>query len=92
MNSISRETFSYPMNSTMVQALTAVLIKRGLKAGIIMSYMAAIRKAHLVRGLEAPALADTIVKAALKGIKNKESLNKTPRAVMTLKLLSSLRA
>ena len=32
-----------------------------------------------------------MVKVALKGLKNKESLNKTPRAVMTLKLLTQAR-
>ena len=39
-----------------------------------MSYMAAIRQAHLLRGLQAQALSETMVKAALKGLKNKESL------------------
>ena len=53
--------------------------------------MAAIRQGHLLRGLEAPALADTMVKAAIKGLKNKESLNETPIAVMTLKLLEKAR-
>ena len=58
-----------PMTSTMVQALTAALIKRGLKAGTILSYMSTKRQA------------DTMVKAAIKGLKNKESLNEAPRAV-----------
>ena len=56
-----------------------------------MSYMTAIRHAHFLRGLEAPALADSIVKVALKGLKNQEALNETPRAVMTLKLLTKAR-
>ena len=94
MTGISRETgvrFKYPMDNMMVQTLVAALIKRGLKAGTILSYMSAIRQGHLLRGLTAPALSDTMVQAAIKGLKNKESLVETPRAVMTLQLLAKAR-
>ena len=70
MNVISWETrirFTYPMTSTMVQALTEGWDYH-----------------DLCERTGGPALADTMIKAALKGFKNKESLNKTPRAVMTL--------
>ena len=39
----------------------------------------------------APALSDTMVQAAIKGLKNRESLAETPRAVMTLQLLKQAR-
>ena len=64
LSSISKETgvrFRYPMDTTMVQTLVAALIKRGRKAGTILSYMSAIRQAHLLRGLTAPALSDSMV-------------------------------
>ena len=96
MGRISGETgvrFSYPMSVNMVRTLTAALIQRGLKSGTILSYMAAVRQAHILRGLECPALEDKVVKAALKGIKNRESLTgDKPRAVMTIKLLAMIRA
>ena len=55
------------MDNMMVQTLVAAFIKRGLKAGTILSYMSAIRQGHLLRGLTAPALSDTMVQAAIKG-------------------------
>ena len=79
------------MDNMMVQTLVAAFIKRGLKAGTILSYMSVIRQGHLLRGLTAPALSDTMVQAAIKGLKNKESLVETPRAVMTLQLLAKAR-
>jgi hypothetical protein len=92
MGKISGETgvnFSYPMSVNMVRTLTAALIQRGLKSGTILSYMAAIRQAHILRGLEAPALDDKVIKAAVKGVKNRKSLiDDKPRAVMTIKLLA----
>ena len=92
MNQISCDTgirFSYPMTSTMVQGLTNALIKRGLKAGTIMSYMAAIGQAHLLQGLEALALSDSMVRTAFKDLKKRKVLKETPRAVMTLDLLKN---
>ena len=96
MGKISAETgicFSYPMTTPMVRTLTAALIQRGLQSGTILGYMSAIRTGHLLRGLEAPALADGVIKAAIKGVKNWESLvDDRPRAVMTIELLSRARA
>ena len=81
------------MSVNMVRTLTTALIQRGLKSGTILSYMAAIRQAHILRGLELPALDDKVIKAALKGVKNRDSLiGDKPRAVMTIKLLAQARA
>ena len=92
---ITRETgvnFSYPMSTLMVQTLVAHLIRSGLKSSTIMSYLSAIRQGHVIRGMEAPALSETVVKAALKGLKNIEVIrNDAPRAVMTLELLKKAR-
>ena len=79
------------MDNTMVQSLVVALIRRGLKAGTILSYMSAIRPANLLRGLTAPALSDSMVQAAIRGLKKRESLVETPRAVMTLQLLKEAR-
>jgi hypothetical protein len=92
---ITRETgvnFSYPMSTLMVQTLVAHLIRSGLKSSTIMSYLSAVRQGHVIRGMEAPALSETVVKAALKGLKNIEVIrNDAPRAVMTLELLKKAR-
>ena len=56
-----------------------------------MSYMSAIRQGHLLRRLTAPALSDLMAQVAINGLKNRESLVETPRAVMTLQLLRKAR-
>jgi hypothetical protein len=86
-------SFSYPMTTHMVRTLAAALLQRVLKSGMILGYMAAIRTAHILRGLEAPALEDKVIKAAIKGLRNRESLvDDKPRAVMTIKLLAKAQA
>ena len=51
-------------------------------------YIAAVRQAHVIRGLEAPALAEGAIKAALKGLRNRESLGEDSHmAVMTRELM-----
>jgi hypothetical protein len=96
MGRISAETgicFSYPMTTPMVRSWTVAIIQRGLRSGTILGYMSAIWTGHLLRGLEAPALADGVIKAALKGVKNRELLvDDRPRTVMTIELLSQGRA
>ena len=55
--------------------------------------MTAIRTGHLSRGLEASGLADGVIKAAIKGLKNRESLvDYRLRVVMTIELLSQAQA
>ena len=61
-------------------------MNRGLRVATILSYMAAVLQAHVIRGLEAPALAEGAIKTALKGLRN--SLGEdSPRAVMTRQLM-----
>jgi hypothetical protein len=95
LGKITRETgvsFSYPMSTLMVQTLVAHLMRSGLKSSTIRSYLSAIRQGHVIRGLDAPALSETVVKAALKGLGNIEVLrDDNPRAVMTLDLMRMAR-
>ena len=89
----NRHLFLFHLSTPMVRTLTAALIQRGLRSGTLLGYMSAIRTGHLLRGIEAPALADGVIKAAIKGVKNRESLvDDRPRAVMTIELLSQARA
>ena len=64
----------------------------GLKARISLAYMAAIRLGHIVRDLDGLSLSKSVVNAALKGLKNMESLeNEAPRKVMAVDLLRKVR-
>ena len=88
---ISEQTgvkFRFPMSTTMVQTLVGALIRNGLKSGTVISYMCSIRRAHKLRGADASALDDEVVKAAIKGLRNREAMVPVPRAVITLKKMS----
>ena len=84
-------TYKLPMTTEMVRGLVGALIKKGRKSGTILSYMASLKKAHQVEGLKSDALEDWVVKAALKGLMNKESLKPVVRPVMTLEKLARVR-
>ena len=78
----------------MVQRPVYFIIRRGLtlKARISLAYMAAIRLGHIVRYLDGLSLSKSVVNAALKGLKNMESLeNEAPRKVMAVDLLKKVR-
>lgn len=83
--------FRLPLTTVMVRGLVGALIKKGRKSGTILSYMASLKKAHEMEGLDSKALDDHLVHAAIKGVKNKETLTPTPRAVMTLEKLARCR-
>ena len=83
--------FKLPMTIEMVRGLVGALIRKGRKSGTILSYMASLKKAHQMEGYEHKALEDWVVQAAIKGIRNKETLTPTPRAVMTLEKLARAR-
>ena len=84
-------TFKLPMTTPMVRGIVGLLIRKGRKSGTILSYMASLKKAHIIQGLDSSALQDWIVTAAIKGVKNRESLSLTPRPVMTMEKLGKLR-
>ena len=76
------------MTGLMCQTIVGWFMSRGLCAATILSYMAAVSQAHVIRGLEAPALTEGAKTAALKGLRNMESLGEhSPRAVMTRQLM-----
>ena len=84
-------SFRLPMTTPMVRGIVGLLIRKKRKAGTIQTYMSSLKKAHEVRGLDSSALQDWIVQAALKGVRNRESLCPTPRPVITMEKLKSLR-
>jgi hypothetical protein len=77
-----------PMTTTMVRTLVGALIKSGLKSGTIVSYMSSVKRAHKLSGADPSALEDEVLKAAINGMKNRESLTPVARAVMSLKMMS----
>ena len=48
-------------------------LSKGLKADTVRTYLSAVKAAHTSRGLDAPALSDMAVVAAIKGQKNAEN-------------------
>ena len=94
INRISVETgitFRLPMTVQMVQGLVGALIRKNLKASTILSYLSSVKKSHEVKGLDASALSDKMVLAAIKGTKNKEGMEPGKRVVMTLEDLATAR-
>ena len=84
-------TFKLPMTTPMVRGIVGLLIRKKRKAGTIQTYMSSLKKAHEVQGLDSSALQDWIVQAAIKGVRNRESLCLAPRPVMTMEKLKKLR-
>lgn len=71
---------------------------RGLKRSTINSYLAGIRQLHIIQGLEEPTMHTGLVKLVLRGLANKEGIEKrttsrtgrmpmTPRMMLVLKNL-----
>ena len=81
-------TYSLPMNRDMVRGIVGALIKKGRKSSTVLSYMSSLKKIHEVEGVRSEALEDSVVKAALRGLKNRESLTPVPRPVMSLEKLA----
>ena len=67
------------------------MIRKNLKAFTILSYLSSVKKSHEVKGLDASALSDRVVLAAIKGTKNRESMVPEKRVVMTLENLATAR-
>ena len=91
---IARETgltFRFPLTMAMVRNLVGLLIKRGMKSSTVLSYMASLKQAHRLRGLDTSSMEDVVVKAAVRGMKNRESLTPLRRPVMTLEKLGIAR-
>jgi hypothetical protein len=76
------------MSTTMVRTLVGALIKNGLKSGTIISYMCSVKRAHKLKGADASALEDEVVRAAIKGMRNREAMIPVARAVISLKKMS----
>ena len=81
-------TYTLPMNRDMVRGIVGALIKKGRKSSTILAYMSSLKKIHEVEGVKSEALEDWVVRAALRGLRNKESLTPAPRPVMTMELLA----
>ena len=77
--------FWFPMSTTMVRTLVGALIRNGLKSGTVILYMSSVKRAHKLRGADASALEDKVVRAAIKGMRNREAMTPVARAVISLK-------
>ena len=87
LKKITKETgvvFSLPMSGLMVQTFVGFFLSKGLKADTVRTYLSAVKSAHTSRGLDAPALSDMAVGAAIRGRKNAESLEEESRSVATV--------
>ena len=87
LKKITRDTgvvFSLPLSGLMVQTFVGYFLSKGLRADTVRTYLSAVRAAHTTRGLDAPALSEMAVAAAIKGRKNAESLEEECRAVATV--------
>ena len=74
LKKITRDTgvvFSLPMSRLMVQTLVGYFLSKGLRADTVRTYLSAVRAS---RGVDAPALSEMAVAAAIKERKNAESL------------------
>ena len=90
LGKIARETgltFRFPLTMEMVRNLVGLLIKKGMRSSTVLTYMASLKQAHKLRGLDASSMEDEVVKAAIRGMKNRESLTPLRRPVMTLEKL-----
>ena len=90
LGKIAREmpqTFRFPLTMAMVRNLVGLLIKKGMRSSTVLTYMASLKQAHKLRGLDASSMEDEVVKAAIRGMKNQESLTPLRRPVMTLEKL-----
>ena len=55
-------------------------------------YLSAVGAAHTMRGLQAPALSENAISAALRGAKNRESLDEEHnRAVMSVENMKEIK-
>ena len=59
-----------------------------LKSGTVILYLSSVKIAHKLRGADTSALEDEVVRAAIKGMRNKEAMAPVARAVISLKKIS----
>ena len=63
----------FPLKQETLWLIIACLVERGLRAMTIEGYIASLKQAHVVRGLGGDLFDDPLVKAAMKGMKNREA-------------------
>ena len=79
---------SFPLKQDMLWTIMACLVEKGLKATTIEGYIASLKQAHVVRGLGGEVFDDPLVKAAVKGMKNREALEpKREKVTVTIDML-----
>ena len=79
---------SFPLKQDMLWTIMACLVEKGLKATTIEGYIASLKQAHVVRGLGGEVFDDPLVKAAVKGMKNREALEpKKEKVTVTIDML-----
>ena len=64
----------FPLTRTSLRIVMGVLVESGRKPGTIEGYLASLKTAHKVRGLDDSVFEDPLVKAAVKGLRNVAAL------------------
>ena len=64
----------FPLTTTSLRMIMGVLVESGRKAGTIDGYLASLKQAHKVRGLDDSVFEDPLVRAASKGLRNVAAL------------------
>ena len=85
--------FTFPFDVSMTLTFVGYLIKRGLQADTIESYLSGIRQAHITKGLLPHCLKPDFVKCVLTGLGNLGNSNneKVERLPVTIEDLKSFR-
>ena len=85
--------FSFPLTEEACIAFCGWLIKRGLKAGTIESYLAGLRAAHLAQGLSCSTLRSPLINQIINGRKNQPlattGKNRLPATPTIMKIIKS---
>ena len=89
--------FSFPMSSDQVLIFISWLMKRGLEASSINSYISGLRTIHLTKGIDLPALRPPIISAVIEGRAHIGTIrrrleNKPLRMPVTLSVLKLIKA
>ena len=68
--------FSFPMTSSQVISFVSWLLKRGLKANTVNTYVSGLRTIHLTKGVDEPALRPALVNALIEGKAHIDTIEK----------------
>ena len=89
--------FTFPLKESDTILFTSwLLVRRGVRAATVDSYLSAIRQVHMIKGVTVPNLWPEIVKSVLKGGKNRDIIKdrtegKRARLPVTINMLKLIK-